>query len=140
MKAVPDNSLWRCEGTAPCQFTVQGKPDGAAVAANTLAHEDQHAAHTATDFEGVFRSWDTKMKEGKKTGQKFSGTTAAQATEALWSFLGGSPETIADAFVDAVDASGAAMHAGMAEPLLDLKDASSDWGCTTAEVHVEGGN
>jgi hypothetical protein len=138
--AVRDNRLWRCAGAAPCQFTVKGKPDEVTVAANTLAHEDQHAAHIARDFERVFRPWDTKMREGMKSAQKFSGATAAQATEALWNFLGGSPEAIADALIDAVDASGAAMHAGMAEPELALKDPSSNWGCTTAEVYVEGGS
>ena len=74
----------------------------------------------------------------KDTGEVFSGT-AAQAKNALWSFLGSTPEAIADAFVDTVDAMGKKLHAGLAEPIVGFHDPVAALDCSTVTVYVDGG-
>jgi hypothetical protein len=139
--AFPD-ARWerQCKGSSdPCQFEVMGLPDPHTLAAATLAHENQHAADFANVFETVFRPWDTQVQLAKDTSKLFSAATANQATTDLWAFLGGSPEAIADALADEVDASGKRMHAGMAEPNMDPKNPIAAADCSTATLDVEGG-
>ena len=79
------------------------------------------------------------MQLTKETGKVFSGTSIQQVESDIWTFLGGSPEAIADAFVDKVNALGRKLHAGMAEPKLNLLNPSSAPDCSTAKIEAEGG-
>lgn len=107
-------TLTTCTGAGNTRFRAYGNPSDAAMFAANRRHEDHHAADHRAAFNATIAPWDAKLAAAKAGGQKFHGATAADAEAALWAAMGGTPDQIADAFMNQCAAAVVAYHSSPA--------------------------
>lgn len=103
-------ALAACTGAGNTTFRAIGDPSDAAMATANRRHEDHHAADHKAAFVGSVVPWDTRLAVAKAAGTQFNGATAAAAEAALHTAMGGTPESVADAFFNACQAAVIAFH------------------------------
>jgi Domain of unknown function (DUF4157) len=103
-------ALAACTGAGNTTFRAIGDPSDAAMFAANRRHEDHHAADHRAAFDGSLVPWDTKLTAAKAAGTKFNGPTEAAAEAALHTAMGGTPDQVADAFMNACAAAVVAYH------------------------------
>ncbi len=104
------SSLTACSGAGNSTFQAIGDPSDAHMFAANRRHEDHHAADHKAAFNGSLVPWDTALTNSAKAGTTYSGATQADAEAALHAAMGGTPDQVADAFMNACAAAVAAFH------------------------------
>jgi hypothetical protein len=104
-------ALATCAGAAgDTTFRARGNPsDGSMFRANRR-HENKHARDHRRAFRATVVPWDRRLTRARARGRKFHGATAAAAEAALWAAMGGTPNQIADAFMNRLVAAVVAYH------------------------------
>jgi hypothetical protein len=123
-----------CTGDGFSTFTVNGKPDDAAMAASNRRHEDQHVKDDKAAFFATIGVWDAKLTAAAAAGTQFPGATQAAAEAAMYAAMGGTPEQIADAFTRKVNALGAAYHGTAAGGKVSVDNEMANDDCSTSSV------
>jgi hypothetical protein len=103
-------TLPTCTGAGDTRFRAYGSPSDAAMFAANRRHENHHARDHRVAFNSTVKPWDAKLTAAKRGGQTFQGATAAEAEAALWAAMGGTPDEIAEAFMNACAAAVVAYH------------------------------
>ncbi len=128
-------TLTMCTGAGNTTFRAIGDPTDAAMFAANRRHEDHHAADHRAAFNGSIVPWDTKLTAAAAAGTNFNAPTEPEAEAALWTAMGGTPDQVADAFMNACQAAVIAFHgtpAGGAGGAPTDPTASAD--CSTSSI------
>jgi hypothetical protein len=128
--------LAACSGAGAAAFTAHGDPGDAALATANRTHEDHHAADDQAAFNGTIVRWDAALAAAQKSGNAFTGATAAGAEAALHTAMGGTPAQVAQSYWNQCDAAGAAFHATPAGGKLHVHDATADAACAAVSCKV----
>jgi hypothetical protein len=99
-----------CAGAGNTTFQAIGDPSDEAMFAANRRHEDRHAADHQVAFNTTIVPWDTKLTAAQVAETEFNGPTEAAAEAALYAAMGGTPDQVADAFMNAMDAAVDAYH------------------------------
>jgi hypothetical protein len=127
-------ALAACTGAGNSTFSANGKPNDAAMFAANRRHENHHAADHQAAFNGSVVPWDTRLTAAKTAGTVFSGPSAAAAEAALHAAMGGTPDQIADAFMNACAAAVVAYHGTPAGGPVSADNPASNADCSTSSV------
>jgi hypothetical protein len=103
-------ALTMCTGAGNSTFQAIGDPSDVAMFAANRRHEDHHAADHRAAFNGSIVPWDTGLTAAQAAGTEFNGPTEAAAEAALYAAIGGTPDQVADAFMNACAAAVVAFH------------------------------
>jgi hypothetical protein len=103
-------TLIRCTGAGTTRFRAFGDPSDAAMYQANRRHEDKHAADHRAAFTATVVAWDTKLTAALTARTTFHGATAPAAEAALWAAVGGTPDQVADAFLNQCVAAVVAYH------------------------------
>ena len=128
-------ALATCTGAGNTTFRAIGDPSDQAMFTANRRHEDHHA----TDHEAAFNSsivpWDTRLTAAQTAGTEFNGPTAAAAEAALYAAMGGTPDQVADAFMNACAAAVVAYHSTPAGgPVGAPTNPTADATCSTSSA------
>lgn len=108
-------ALAACAGAAgDTRFRAFGNPSDTAMFQANRRHENHHANDHKVAFRGSIKAWDTRLTRAKARGTTFPGATAAAAEAALWTAMGGTPDEVAQAFMDQAQAAVIAYHGSAA--------------------------
>jgi hypothetical protein len=123
-----------CTGAGNSTFSANGKPSDAAMFAANRRHEDHHATDHQTAFNGSVVPWDAKLTAAATAHTVFPGPTNAAAEAALYAAMGGTPDQIADAFMNACSAAVNAYHGTAAGGGVTATNSTSNADCSTSAV------
>jgi hypothetical protein len=99
-------------------------------------HEDRHAADHRAAFNGSIVPWDTKLTAVSASGTTFNGPTEADAQAALYAAMGGTPDQVADAFMNACAAAVIAYHGTPAGGPVTSSNPKANADCSTSSVEA----
>jgi hypothetical protein len=99
-----------CTGAGNTRFRAYGNPSDNAMFTANRRHEDHHAKDHKAAFKATIKQWDTRLANAKRRNRTFHGATAAEAEAALWTAMGGTPDQIAEAFMNRCQAAVIAYH------------------------------
>jgi len=125
-----------CTGAGNSTFTVHGKPSDDAVYKANRRHENRHVADQKVAFEEAIGKWDKKLQDAKTAGTAFTGASAADATAALWTAMGNTPEKAGSSFRSIASAKGAAFHGTADGGPMSLSTPVSNADCSTSAIDV----
>jgi hypothetical protein len=125
-----------CTGAGNSTFTANGKPSDAAVYQANRRHEDHHLADHKVAFEDAIGKWDTKLQDAKTAGTRFTGASAADATNKLWAAMGNTPANAARDYRAQGFAKGHAYHTTAKGKPMALSNAASNADCSTSSADV----
>jgi hypothetical protein len=103
-------SLAQCAGAGDSTFSAIGDPSDAEMFAANRRHEDRHATDHEAAFNASVKPWDDKLFFAFVLGTTFNGATQAAAAAALHAAMGGTPDQIADKYMDGCAAGVVAYH------------------------------
>jgi hypothetical protein len=103
-------ALAMCTGAGDTTFRARGNPSDAAMFAANRRHENHHARDHRAAFRATIVPWDRRLTRAQARGRTFHGATTAAAEAALWAAMGGTPNQIADAFMNRLAAAVVAYH------------------------------
>ena len=98
-------------GAGNTTFRAIGNPSDEAMFQANRRHEDHHATDHQAAFNSHVANWDRRLTEARTAGTDFNGRTEAEAQTALYTAMGGTPDQVADAFMNALVAAVVAFHA-----------------------------
>jgi hypothetical protein len=128
--------LAACTGAGNSTFTAHGNPSDDAVYKANRRHEDHHLADHKAAFDDAIGKWDKKLQDAKSLGTEFKGASAVDATAALWTAMGNTPENAARSYRSQGLAKGAAFHATPAGGPMSLSNPVSNADCSTSGADV----
>jgi hypothetical protein len=135
-QAGAETGLAACTGAGNSTFSANGKPSDDAVYKANRRHENHHLADHQVAFNDAIGAWDTKLQDAKKNGTTFKGASAADATGALWTAMGGTPQNAARSYRNQGFAKGTAYHATAAGGPMTFANPASDATCSTCSEDV----
>jgi hypothetical protein len=98
-------------------------------------HEDRHASDHEIAFNASLVPWDSNLIVAEVLGEEFRGATAAAAEAALWSRMGGTPDDVADEYINEALRLGGAFHATAAGgPVGAPTNATANADCSTSSA------
>ena len=100
-----------CTGAGNTNFRARGDPSDTAMHDANRRHEDHHAADGRAAFNATIAPWDAQLTAARAAGRTFHGATAAEATNALFTAMGGTTDQVRGAFVAAWNAAIPVFHA-----------------------------
>jgi hypothetical protein len=127
-------SLATCTGAGNSTFRAIGKPSDAAMFAANRRHEDHHAVDHRTAFNGSIVPWDTKLTAAQAAGTTYNGPTEADAVAALYAAMGGTPDQVADEFMNACQAAVIAYHGTAAGGPVTQSNPKASADCSTSSI------
>lgn len=127
-------SLATCTGAGNSTFRAIGKPSDAAMFSANRRHEDHHAADHRTAFNGSIVPWDTKLTAAQAAGTIYNGPTEADVVAALYAAMGGTPDQVADEFMNACQAAVIAYHGTAAGGPVTQSNPKASADCSTSSV------
>jgi hypothetical protein len=125
-----------CTGAGNSTYTEHGKPSDDAVYKANRRHEDRHVADQKDAFDDAIGKWDKKVQDAKAADTAFNGASAADATAALWTAMGNTPENAGRAFRSIASTKGTAFHATAAGGPMSLSNPVSNADCSTSGADV----
>jgi hypothetical protein len=125
-----------CTGAGNSTFSVHGKPSDDAVYKANRRHEDHHLADHKVAFDDAIGKWDKNLQDAKNNGTEFKGASAADATAALWTAMGNTPQNAARSYRAQGFAKGAAFHTTPAGGPMSLSNPVCNADCSTSAVDV----
>ena len=128
--------LAACTGVGNSTFSAKGKPSDDAVYKANRRHEDHHVADDKAAFESTVGKWDKKVEEAKSKGTEFKGATAAAATAALWTSMGGTPQQVARDYRSLSFTMGGQYHATAAGGAMSVSNAKANADCSISSIDV----
>ena len=128
--------LAQCSGAGNTTFSSHGKPSDDAVYKANRRHEDHHVADDKDAFDEKIGNWDKKVQEAKDKGTEFKGTSAAEATDALWTAMGNTPKDAAKAFRTLRGSKVVAYHGTAAGGKMVISNETANADCSTSSVDV----
>jgi hypothetical protein len=99
-----------CTGAGNTRFRAYGNPSDNAMYTANRRHEDHHAKDHKAAFKATIKQWDTRLARAKRRNTRFHGATAAEAEAALWTAMGGTPDQVAEAFMNRCQAAVITYH------------------------------
>ncbi len=129
-------SLASCTGAGNSTFRAIGKPTDADMFAANRRHEDRHATDHQAAFNGSIVPWDTNLAAAHTAGTTYNGPTEADAEAALYAAMGGTPNQVADAFMNACQAAVIAYHGTAAGGAVSQSNPSANATCSTSSVEA----
>lgn len=100
-----------CTGAGNTNFRARGDPSDTAMHDANRRHEDHHAADGHAAFNATIAPWDAQLTAAHAAGRTFHGATAADATNALFTAMGGTTDQVRGAFIAAWNAAIPVFHA-----------------------------
>jgi hypothetical protein len=128
--------LAACSGPGNSTFTRHGKPSDDAVYKANRRHEDRHVADDKDAFDDAIGKWDKKLQDAKSKGTEFGGASAADATAALWTAMGNTPQNAARSYRSQSFAKGDAFHATAAGGPMERSNPVANANCSTSAMDV----
>ena len=131
-------TLAACTGADNSTFRAIGDPSDAAMFAANRRHENHHASDHHVAFTGSIVPWDRRLTAAKVAGTAHNAPTQAEAEAALYAGMGGTPDEVADAFMDACAAAVGTFHgtpAGGAVEAPTNPTANADCSTSSAKYH-----
>jgi Domain of unknown function (DUF4157) len=125
-----------CTGAGNSTFTVHGKPSDDAVYKANRRHENRHVADQKDAFDDAIGKWDKKLQDAKTADTAFTGASAADATAALWTAMGNTPEKAGSSFRSIASAKGTAFHGTADGGPMSLSTPVSNADCSTSAIDV----
>jgi hypothetical protein len=105
------NVLATCGTDAPARLAAVGSPNAKAITDAVALHEASHAALIEAVYYDTIQRWDERLQAAYDAQAQFTGPTAAAATQALESAMGGSHAQIFEQYEQDRDAVMAIFHA-----------------------------
>jgi hypothetical protein len=128
-------SLVPCAGAGDSTFRAIGDPSDAAMFAANRRHENHHATDHEASYNASINPWDTKVFMAFILGTTFNGPTQADAEAALWTAMGGTPDDVADRYMDGCEAAVIAYHGTAAGgPVGAPTNPQSNVDCSTSSA------
>ncbi|MEA2887490.1 MAG: hypothetical protein QOD11_1850 [Bradyrhizobium sp.] len=103
-------TLTQCTGAGNSNFRARGQPTDDAMFAANRRHENHHETDGLAAFNASVVPWDMRLTAANTAGRTFHGATDADARAALFAAMGGTPDQVNNAFLNAWIAAGAAFH------------------------------
>ena len=128
--------LAACSGPGNSTFTRHGRPSDDSVYKANRRHEDRHVADHKDAFDDAIGKWDKKLQDAKTAGTTFTGASAADATAALWTAMGNTPQSAARSYRSQGFAKGAAFHATAGGGPMARSNPVSNADCSTSAMDV----
>jgi hypothetical protein len=131
-------ALGACTGAGNTTFRAIGDPSDAHMFTANRRHEDHHATDHETAFNGSIVPWDANLTAANTAGTTYHGANNAAARAALFAAMGGTPNQIADAYMNACAAAVVAYHGTAAgDPVGAPTNPNANATCSTssAEYH-----
>jgi Domain of unknown function (DUF4157) len=125
-------SLPACAGSANTTFQAKGKPDDDTVQSLNIGHEGEHVKADKKAFEDSIGEWDKKLTAAAKAKTRFAAPTEPEATANLYVAMGGTPDAIADQFVQTVNDEGLAFHGTARGKTIKFSNPGSSPDCSTS--------
>jgi hypothetical protein len=125
-------SLPACTGEANTTFRARGKPDDHEVRTLNIGHEDEHVRADEKAFNDSIGAWDTKLTAAVKAKTPFTAPTEAEATDNLYAAMGGTPDAIADQFVQEVNDQGMSFHGTPRGDRIHFSNPGSSADCSSS--------
>jgi hypothetical protein len=107
-------ALAACSVAGDTRFRAYGNPSDAAMFTANRRHEDHHATDHRAAFNATIKAWDTRLAAALAAGTSYHGASAAAAEAALWTAMGGTPDQVAEAFMNQAEAAVVAYHGSAA--------------------------
>jgi len=92
-------TLNKCTGGGNSRYRAMGDPSDNAMFTANRRHENKHATDHQAAFNASVVPWDTRLTTAQAAGTVYHGLTDQAARTALWTAMGGTPDQIADAFM-----------------------------------------
>jgi hypothetical protein len=136
MQAGAVTGLAACSGPGNSTFTSHGKPTDDSVYKANRRHEDRHAADHKAAFDDAIGKWDKKLQDAKDKGTEFRGASAPDATAALWTAMGNTPEKAARSYRKQGFDKGGAFHGTAAGGPMARSNPVSSPDCSTSATDL----
>ncbi|MBL0011651.1 MAG: DUF4157 domain-containing protein [Nitrosomonas sp.] len=128
--------LAACAGAGNSTFTAHGNPSDDSVYKANRRHENRHLSDHKDAFDDAIGKWDKKLQDAKTAGTAFTGASAADATAALWTAMGNTPEKAARSYRSQGFSKGGAFHATADGGPMAFSNPKSNADCSTCSLDV----
>jgi hypothetical protein len=127
--------LAACAGAGNTTFQAIGDPSDAEMFAANRRHEDRHATDHEAAFNASIKPWDDNLFFAFVLGTTFNGPTQADAEAALHTAMGGTPDQVADKYMDGCQAGVNTYHGTAAGgPVGAPTSPTANANCTTSSA------